>query len=55
MKPVCDICGKEAIGIQCLGCCGTTVCGDHALPILRDLKPGEKKDWGACYFYRFEE
>jgi hypothetical protein len=55
MKKTCDVCGKEAIGIQCLGCCASTVCGEHAEQMLRELKPGEKKEWGVCYYYRFEE
>ena len=52
-KPVCDICGKEAMGIKCLGCCSTTVCDEHAESMLRAMKPGEKKEWGICYFHRF--
>jgi hypothetical protein len=55
MKRTCDVCGKEAIGIQCLGCCASTVCAEHAEEMLRDLKPGEKKEWGICYYYRFEK
>jgi hypothetical protein len=54
MKWTCDVCGKEAIGIQCLGCCAATVCREHAESQLREMNPGEKKEWGACYFYRFE-
>jgi hypothetical protein len=55
MKRTCDVCGKEAIGIQCLGCCGSTVCKEHAEIQLREMKPGERKEWGICYFYRFED
>ncbi|MDD1679068.1 MAG: hypothetical protein LUO93_07815 [Methanomicrobiales archaeon] len=54
MKPVCDICGKSAIGMQCFGCCCSTVCEEHAEPNLQCLKPGEKMEWGTCYFFRFE-
>ncbi|MDD1709409.1 MAG: hypothetical protein LUQ37_00700 [Methanoregulaceae archaeon] len=50
---ICDVCGKEAIGMQILGCCGSTVCEEHAEQQLRALNPGEKKEWGVCYFYRF--
>jgi hypothetical protein len=53
MKRTCDVCDKEAIGMQILGCCGSTVCEEHAENQLREMKPGEKKEWGACYFYRF--
>jgi len=55
MKKTCDICEKEAIGVQCLGCCSVTVCEDHAEGFLKELKPGEKKEWGACYYYRYQE
>jgi hypothetical protein len=55
MKKTCDVCGKEAIGIQVLGCCASTVCSEHAEKMLKDLNPGEKKPWGACYFERYEE
>jgi hypothetical protein len=53
MKITCDVCGKRAIGIQILGCCCSTVCEEHAEQQLRELKPGEKKEWGVCYFVRF--
>ena len=53
-KRTCDVCGKDAIGIQILGCCGSTVCEEHAADMLKDMKPGEKKEWGACFFYRYE-
>ncbi len=53
-RPVCDICGKEAIGIQSLGCCAATVCAEHAESALRDAKPGEMVVWDACCFRRFE-
>ncbi|MCQ8894495.1 MAG: hypothetical protein NQU46_07705 [Methanolinea sp.] len=49
----CDICGAHAIGIQVMGCCGFLVCEEHADPQLKSLSPGEKREWGACYFYRF--
>lgn len=49
----CDICGKTAIGIQAFGCCAVKVCEDHADSRLKDLKPGEKQEWGACFFYRY--
>ncbi len=55
MKKTCDVCGKEAIGIQVLGCCASTVCSEHAEQMLRELNPGEKKTWGACYFERYED
>lgn len=54
-RPVCDVCGKEAIGVQSLGCCASTVCAEHAEPALRDAKPGETVSWEACAFHRFEE
>ncbi len=54
MKRTCDVCGKDAIGIQCLGCCAATVCLEHAESALRELKPGERKEWGACFYLRFE-
>jgi len=50
----CDVCGRDAIGVQILGCCGSTVCEEHADAQLKSLKPGEKKEWGACFFYRYE-
>ena len=53
-RPVCEVCGKEAIGIQSLGCCASTVCEEHAEPQLRDAKPGETISWGVCAFHRFE-
>ena len=52
-KKTCDICGKEAIGMQIMGCCSSTLCEEHADAHLKELKPGEKKEWGVCYFYRF--
>jgi len=54
MKKTCDVCGKEAIGIQILGCCSSSVCEEHALAPMRDMKPGEKKEWGGCFFWRYE-
>ncbi|MEN6518130.1 MAG: hypothetical protein ABFC38_08025 [Methanospirillum sp.] len=53
-RPVCEVCGREAIGIQSLGCCATTVCAEHAEPALRDAKPGETVVGDACCFLRFE-
>lgn len=50
----CDLCGRPAVGFQVMGCCGYHVCEDHADPHLRDLKPGEKLEWGACFFWRYE-
>lgn len=55
MPRVCDVCGKEAIGMQIMGCCTSTVCEEHAEPMLRGLKPGELKEWGICCFLRFGE
>ncbi len=53
MKKTCDVCGKEAIGMQIMGCCSSILCEEHADVHLKELKPGEKKEWGVCYFYRF--
>lgn len=55
VKPICDVCGREAIGMQTLGCCASTVCEEHAESQLREMKPGEKKEWGICYFVRFTD
>ena len=49
----CDVCGKEAIGMQIMGCCTSVVCEEHADAMLRGLKPGEIKEWGICCFQRF--
>lgn len=54
-KKICDVCGREAIGMQILGCCASTVCDEHAEQQLRGLSPGEKLQWGVCYFVRFPE
>lgn len=54
MKKRCDICGDEAIGIQYLGCCGYAVCEKHADAIMKELLPGEKKEWGACFYWRYD-
>lgn len=54
-RPVCEICGKEAIGIQSLGCCAATVCAEHAEHALRHAKPGEMIITEFCVFHRFEE
>ena len=53
--PVCDFCGDAAIGVQILGCCKQEVCYRHAEPQLREMKPGEEKSWGICYFVRYDE
>ncbi len=53
--PVCEVCGKRAIGIQSLGCCASTVCEEHAETMLREAKPGETIAWGVCAFQRFAE
>ena len=53
MRRVCDVCGKEAIGMQIMGCCTSVVCEEHAEPMLRGLKPGELKEWGICCYLRF--
>lgn len=55
VKRTCDVCGKDAIGMQTLGCCSSTVCEEHAESQLREMRPGEKKEWGICYFVRFGE
>ena len=54
MKKRCDICGDEAIGIQELGCCSYAVCEEHADALLKELSPGEKKEWGACFYWRYD-
>jgi hypothetical protein len=53
MRETCSVCGKEAIGMQIMGCCTSVVCEEHADPMLRILKPGELKEWGICCFLRF--
>jgi hypothetical protein len=53
MRYSCSVCGKEAIGMQIMGCCTAFVCEEHAEPMLRGLKPGEIKEWGICCFQRF--
>ena len=55
MMKTCDICGKTAIGIQFYGCCSTLVCEEHAEAALLELEPGGKKEWGACYYWRFRQ
>lgn len=52
-RPKCEYCGREAIGIQSLGCCVASVCHEHADNLLLALKPGEKQSYGECYFERF--
>ena len=54
-RQVCSVCGKAAIGLQIMGCCHSVVCEEHAEPMLRQLKPGELKEWGVCCFLRFAE
>jgi hypothetical protein len=49
----CEYCGKEAIGYQGFGCCPAYVCADHADRFVLDLKPGERKISGECYFERY--
>ncbi|GAB7015930.1 hypothetical protein [Methanogenium cariaci] len=49
----CDFCEKKAIGMQILGCVSQNVCEDHAEQMLVAMKPGERKDWGACYYVRY--
>lgn len=39
--------------MQIMECCTTFVCEEHAEQMLRDLKPGEIKEWGICCFQRF--
>jgi hypothetical protein len=52
-KMKCEYCAKDAIGYQGFGCCSAYVCLDHADSLLLELKPGEKKVSGECYFDRF--
>lgn len=54
-RPVCEVCGKEAIGMQSLGCCAATVCLEHAEPALRQAKPGEMVVTECCVFHRFAD
>lgn len=54
-RPVCEVCGKGAIGVQSLGCCASVVCAEHAEPALRDAKPGETVIGECCTFQRFNE
>ncbi|GAB7015929.1 hypothetical protein JCM10550A_12970 [Methanogenium cariaci] len=49
----CDFCEKKAIGMQILGCVSQNVCEDHAEQMLVEMKPGERKDWGECYYIRY--
>lgn len=53
-KPKCELCDKDAIGRQSLGCCVSYVCQDHADSSLLALKPGEKKAYEYCYLERFD-
>jgi hypothetical protein len=52
-KHTCDRCGKEAIGLQSLEGGFEYVCLEHADSLLRELKPGEKKVYGACVLERY--
>jgi hypothetical protein len=29
MRRTCDVCGREAIGLQIMGCCTAIVCEEH--------------------------
>lgn len=51
----CDFCAKKAIGMQILGCVTQNVCEDHAEKMLVEMKPGERKGWGECYFVRYSD
>jgi hypothetical protein len=53
-KPKCEQCGKDAIGLQSLGCCVSYVCREHADSSLLALKPGEKQAYEYCYLERFD-
>jgi hypothetical protein len=52
-RPVCDHCGKDAIGFQSLEGAFEYVCGDHADGLLLALSPGEKKVYGVCVLERY--
>lgn len=52
-KKKCGYCDRDAIGFQGFGCCAEYVCPDHASNFVLDLKPGEKKVSGECYFERY--
>ncbi len=54
MTTRCDFCGKKAIGIQILGSVQQNVCEDHAEKMLVAMNPGERKDWGECYYIRYK-
>ncbi|MEN6444356.1 MAG: hypothetical protein WC391_05665 [Methanoregula sp.] len=54
IKPKCEHCEKDAIGIQSLGCCVACVCEDHADGLLLALRPGEKLAYDECYLERFD-
>jgi hypothetical protein len=53
VRRTCDVCGKEAIGLQIMGCCTSVVCEEHAEPMLRELQPGGIREWGICCFQKF--
>jgi hypothetical protein len=52
-RPPCEVCGREAIGLQSLGCCTAIVCEEHAERALRDARPGETIVGEACVYRRF--
>lgn len=51
----CDFCEKKAIGMQILGCVTQHVCEDHAEEMLAAMSPGERKEWGICYYIRYDD
>jgi hypothetical protein len=55
MRRTCEVCGREAIGLQIMGCCTSVVCEEHAEPMLRGFQPGEIREWGICCFQRFDD
>ena len=52
-KQECEYCGKEAIGVQGLGCSVAYVCQDHVDILLLVFKPG-KQVYGEYYFELFD-
>lgn len=52
-KIKCELCDKDAIGIQSLGTCVSYLCEDHADSSLLALRPGEKRAYDYCYLERF--
>jgi len=51
-KPKCYQCGKDAIGVQSIGCPYLNVCEDHANSHIFALKPGEKQSVGESFFFK---